>query len=68
MAQRMTQTDWPVLAEIGSRDDGAARLATGEFCNDGYTQQGNDPESDDKLAFHVAVLIRYISLTTAQMP
>jgi len=27
MAQGMTQADWPVLAEIGSDDDGAARLA-----------------------------------------
>jgi biotin transport system substrate-specific component len=27
MAQGMTQADWPVLAEIGSDEDGAARLA-----------------------------------------
>lgn len=27
MAQGMTQADWPVLAEIGSHEDGAARLA-----------------------------------------
>jgi biotin transport system substrate-specific component len=27
MAQGITQTDWPVLVEIGSDDDGAARLA-----------------------------------------
>jgi biotin transport system substrate-specific component len=27
MAQGMTESAWPVLAEVGSRDDGAARLA-----------------------------------------
>jgi len=27
MAQGMTRTAWPVLAEVGTGDDGAARLA-----------------------------------------
>ena len=27
MAQVMTETDWPVLVEVGSQDDGSARLA-----------------------------------------